>query len=698
MSRIFFFCCLFSCSFSFSGPIEKAFESLNRKDYYTADQLFRKSLKKNSSICAFGLTQLYLKHDYLLLDSAYRYVLISEASFSQVKAKSLKKFKEFGFDSLAIQSCKQMVSDAYFEQSIKQSNEEKFQSFIDFNPWSRHISNAIFLRDSVAFNQVKDQNNSAVTIKFLEKYPNSIYYNQGRSLLLDQQYYEETNHGLINDFIVFMNKFPENPHVIDAENRIFELSTLIKGVKEYETFIRRFPKNRNINEAWKMLYRIYMKDFDVARFEAFEKEFPDFPFKEELENERNLFLENYFPITLGEKIGYMNSQGKITIAPEYGDAGPFIEGLAVVLKGEKYGVINKKNETVIDFIYDEISTFNNGRAIAIRGEEYRLIDRSGRFISNNVFKDLSRHNSNYFIGLVDSLYCIYDINLNEVSVNKYNEVGRFIDGFSIVQKDRKFGLIDHLTFEVIPPQFDEIQKLDSDLYVYSINGKKGIVNSKGNKITAPIFDDISGFDQVNKIVVVKNGGNLSWIKSDGTKFFDTNFEYFPNAISLAQFSNDYAIIRKSGKYGLIDNKGNIAFKPSLDILGKYVGAIPTVKSNKWGLIDLKSKVVLPFEYELIESWSTFGILIQKNGLIGLMDYKLNKILPLEFNSIKLFEEQFFLVSKAGKFGLFDFNGKEVVPIIYDRIQLFEKDCLTLFVDNQMEYYFPKTKIHLKKAQ
>ena len=81
-----------------------------------------------------------------------------------------------------------------------------------------------------------------------------------------------------------------------------------------------------------------------------------------------------------------------------------------------------------------------------------------------------------------------------------------------------------------------------------------------------------------------------------------------------------------------------------------------------------------------------------------MDYKLNKILPLEFNSIKLFEEQFFLVSKAGKFGLFDFNGKEVVPIIYDRIQLFEKDCLTLFVDNQMEYYFPKTKIHLKKVQ
>jgi hypothetical protein len=149
---------------------------------------------------------------------------------------------------------------------------------------------------------------------------------------------------------------------------------------------------------------------------------------------------------------------------------------------------------------------------------------------------------------------------------------------------------------------------------------------------------------------------------------------------------------------LIDNKGKIAFKPSLDILGKYVGAIPTVKSNKWGLIDLKSKVVLPFEYELIESWSTFGILIQKNGLIGLMDYKLNKILPLEFNSIKLFEEQFFLVSKAGKFGLFDFNGKEVVPIIYDRIQLFEKDCLTLFVDKQMEYYFPKTKIHLKKTQ
>lgn len=698
MYRFFFFYILFSCTLGFSGTIEKGFDALQRKDFYTANQLFRKSLKKNSAPAAFGLAKLYLKHDYFNIDSAYRYILISEASLGSVNAKSLEKLKVFGFDSLAIQGCKQSVSDVYFELAIQQSTEENFQSFIDANPWSKNISSAIFLRDSVAFEKVKLQNNSNQTIKFLEKYPNTSYSNQGRALLFDQQYNEATSRGLVEDFVKFKNQFPENPHIIDAENRIYELSTKNGDIDDFKNFIQKFKDNRNINEAWKMLYQRYMKDFDAARFESFEKEFPDFPFKQELEKERNIFLENYFPIAQGDKIGYINSSGKITILPEYDEAGRFSEGLAVVSKDEKYGVINKKNERIVNFIYDEISTFENGRAIVLIGEEYKVIDRSGRFISNLAFKDISRYNANLFVGLLDSLYGFYDNNLNEISSNKYNEVGFLINGSAIVKLDEKFGIIDSLVVEIVSPQFDEIQRLETNYFLYSLSGKKGILDKKGLKITQPIYDDISNSIASNNTVAVKIGGGLNWIKMDGSKLVETNLEFYPNALNLGQFSNGYAIIRKTGKYGLIDEKGKVAFKPSAELMGRFVGNIPIAKSTKWGLIDFKSKVVLPFEYEIIESWGKFGILIQKNGLIGLLDFKLNTILKVEFNSIKHFEDQFFLVSKFGKFGLYDLNGNEVVPINYDRIQLFEKDCLTLIIGNETEYYFPKTKIHLKKAQ
>lgn len=698
MLRIVVLFLLFTCSFAYSGTVENAFKALNRKDYFTANQLFRKSLNKNTSVSAFGLTQLYLKHDYLCIDSAYKYILLAENTFQYVSTKKRIKFQFLQFDSLAIQSWKQVVSDAYFEIELINLSEENLQKFIDRNSWSRHLSKAIFFRDSIAFSFVLKQHNTVSSEAFMKKYPKSVFFDQAKNLFLDEQYKEITISGDISDYLSFLNTCPENPHVPDAENRIYEISVKNGNINDYISFIKTYTQNRNINEAWKKLYQLYMKDFDLKRFESFEREFPDFPFKHELESDQKLFSENYFPFVFEEKYGYMNSQGQCVIDPEYDEAGPFQEGLAVVSKGLKYGIINKKNEKVVDFIYDEILEFTNGRAIVLYNDLYNLIDRSGRVISNEVFKDISIFNSKYFFGVKDSSYEFFDFNLKEISKGKYNEIGMLVDGFSIVQKDNRFGLIDSALNEVIPVQFDALERFNEKLFTYTINGKKGIIKSDGVKIIEPLYDDISKFNPENNSAVVKIGNTVFWIKTDGSKLMESKFDYFSNVMDLAQFSNGFAIFKKKGKFGLIDEKGKIALKPTADIIGKYVGLIPMMKLNKWGLIDFKSKVILPYEYELIESWSNYGILVQKNGLIGLMDDKLEFILPISFNSINVFEDKYFIVTKGSKCGLYDFSGKEVLPIVYDRIKLFEKDCLTLYNTNEFEYYFTRTNIHLKRVK
>ncbi len=696
MLRIIVLFFLFVCSVAYSGSIEKAFNALNRKDYYTANQLFRKSIKKNPSISAFGLTQLYLKHDFLNLDSAYRYILISDSSFSKVSEKSRVKFKSLNFDSLSIQSWKQLVSDAYFEKELTQLSEHNLQNFINKNSWSRHVQEAIFLRDSIAFDEVLKIDSSLQTLVFLSKYPKAFYTEKAKKLLLDQQYEEKTKNGKLVDFERFIEEFPDNFHVVDAENRIYELSTAQGDLIAFREFILKYPQNRNISEAWKKLYQIYMKDFDIQRFESFEKEFPEYPFKEELIKDQILFFENYFPVIIEEKFGFMNSQGHVVITPEYDEAGPFQEGLSVVMKESKYGVINKKNERIVDFIYDQISEFINGRAIVLMDENYSVIDRSGRMISNEVFKDINVFNSKFFVALKDSIYQFYDLNLNQVKTKAYQEVGTVINGIAIVQNENQFGLIDSSLSEIIVPQFNELQRVNLSLFIYSLNGKKGVLNEKGLKITEPLFDDISDFNIVNNTAVVKIGNNIFWIRTDGTRLFEIAYEYYPSSINLAQFSKGYAIIKKKGKYGLIDEKGKIVFKPLAENLGKYVGYIPTTRLNKWGLIDFKSKVILPFEFELIEIWDNYGVLVKKDGLTGLLDKNLSIVLPTAFTSVKVFDDKYFIVTKGSKCGLFDFSGKEVLSVVYDRIQFFEKDCLILYKESEIEYYFPRTNIHLKR--
>jgi hypothetical protein len=110
-----------------------------------------KAAKKNPSISYFGLTQLYLKHDFLNLDSAYQCILRSEKSFSLLAPKKREKYQIHKFDSLSIQFWKQAVSDACFEVEQLNLTELGLQNFIDKNGWSRQIERAVFLRDSISF-------------------------------------------------------------------------------------------------------------------------------------------------------------------------------------------------------------------------------------------------------------------------------------------------------------------------------------------------------------------------------------------------------------------------------------------------------------------------------------------------------------------------------------------------------------------
>jgi outer membrane protein assembly factor BamD (BamD/ComL family) len=695
MIRFVFLLLFFQVFCAKSSKIDKAFSALNRKDYFTAQQLFIKTSKNKPSISYFGLTQLYLKHDFINLDSAYNFILRSENTFLKLPQKKRVKYQKYGFDSLSIQLWKQIVSDSLFHVEQKNLTEFGLQRFIEQNSWSRQIQKAVFLRDSLAFFESKNQNTSAKTNLFLGKYPNSVYVAKARIMLQDQQYRETTNSGNISDYEYFIALFPDNIYVPDAERRIYEISTQSGHLKDFEKFVSKYPQNANVNEAWRQLYRNYLSDFDISKFESFEKEYPNFPFKEDFKQDKLVFLENYFPVAVADKYGYMNSYGSIVIQPQFDEVGSFHNGLAVVGKDSKFGVINKKNELIVEFIYDEIVDFVGDRAIVVLNESYNLIDAFGKEISTNSLKELWNFSNDIYVGLKDSFYHFFDKNLYEISNLKCQEIGDLLNGYSVLQVSEKQGVIDSNLNVKIPFLFDEISRFDRNKFIYSMSGKKGLIGVEGVKITEPIFDEISQLNLENYSAVAKIGSTISWIKMDGIKLFDFTSEYFPNAFELAQFSKGFAVFKKKGKYGFIDEKSRLALKPSLETTSKYVNAIPVVKDSKWGLIDFKGKIIKSYEFDLLEDWNGRGILVQKNGLSGLWDYNFASVLPVEFNSIKVFENQFYIVTKGSKCGLYDFLGKPIIPIIYDRIQPFEKDCLTLINENEVSYYFIRTNHYLK---
>ncbi|MBN2353366.1 MAG: WG repeat-containing protein [Spirochaetales bacterium] len=93
------------------------------------------------------------------------------------------------------------------------------------------------------------------------------------------------------------------------------------------------------------------------------------------------FKEGMLRIISNGKIGYIDTTGRIAIAPIYraGSAGDFSDGLAFVAIEEKSGYIDKTGKTVIDFIYHKAGDFSEGLAFVETDDgTLRIIDKTGK--------------------------------------------------------------------------------------------------------------------------------------------------------------------------------------------------------------------------------------------------------------------------------------------------------------------------------
>src|SRR5690554_3336297 len=91
-----------------SCKINKGFEALDSYNYFEAKKYLEKSLKKNESPAAFGLSQIYFRTDnpFHNLDSAYHYSLLAVESFKESKSKKQEKWSkklDFTFEKAKLQ-------------------------------------------------------------------------------------------------------------------------------------------------------------------------------------------------------------------------------------------------------------------------------------------------------------------------------------------------------------------------------------------------------------------------------------------------------------------------------------------------------------------------------------------------------------------------------------------------------------------
>ncbi|MDW7695065.1 WG repeat-containing protein [Flammeovirgaceae bacterium SG7u.111] len=152
--------------------------------------------------------------------------------------------------------------------------------------------------------------------------------------------------------------------------------------------------------------------------------------------------------------------------------------------------------------------------------------------------------------------------------------------------------------------------------------------------------------------------------------------------------------------GLIDKAGNIISEiggSSVSNIGAFEKGRAWAKSGgKFGVIDGKGNVVVPFEYDVISDFSEGYAIARKNGKFGCIDGNGKAVLPFMFDGIQVPAEGACIVKKgrgkSGKWGLVNLQNKQLLPFEYSMIYPFKNGIARMRVGRKWGAVSTKGKV------
>jgi len=252
-----------------------------------------------------------------------------------------------------------------------------------------------------------------------------------------------------------------------------------------------------------------------------------------------------------------------------------------------YGYIDKTGRFVIAPQFGIAFGFSNGLA-RIQTEDYKngYIDKSGRV----VFWD--KRNTEDFFGnralfktdgnMPDSKTGYLDVTGEEAIAPTFDWGETFSEGVACVSRNKKARFIDGRGNVVIPFRFDSCRGFSEGLAAVAIQDQWGYIDKSGNVVIEPRFAEAEQFSDGVAVVRVP--------RNEEKPREEQRYKSGSNIVSV-----------KSGKFGVVDRKGRLILAAQFVQLGNFSnglawanlgnGYIVDGYPDKWGYINKSGKFV-----------------------------------------------------------------------------------------------------------
>ena len=224
----------------------------------------------------------------------------------------------------------------------------------------------------------------------------------------------------------------------------------------------------------------------------------------------------------------------------------------------------------------------------------------------------------------------------------------------------------------------------SDLILVEKNGVYGYLNRHTRRLLKPGLDYQDALPFSCGRGVVKRNGKWGAIDEKGDIAVDLIYE------SLTTFAEDKAYCKINGKYGCIGLNGEIIFEPIYQFSGTYHEDFCAVKlGDQWGYVNKEGNKTSAFIFDGARPFSC--------GLAGdLFDDKWNYInysgkmviqspITSPYQDCCDFADGYAAVKQKGKWGFIDTDGEKAVPCRYQEVGMFKDNMFPVKKNDKWGY-------------
>lgn len=377
-----------------------------------------------------------------------------------------------------------------------------------------------------------------------------------------------------------------------------------------------------------------------------------------MKNKKNAIIILLLILCIGGSVTYL-------MANRYDYIGEYNQyNLAKAEKKGKFGFVDKKKKPIVPIEYDKVEDFTDtALAIVTKDNKLGCVNAEGSLIIPTMYSEIE----------------IGELNKNKMALVKADGVENFVDvhGKKVyesfervescewikVKKDGRYGCIDNDANTIMPCEYAELDISYSygESVMVTADGIKNFLSMDGKAL----YDEVSAPDS-NGWTKVKADGKYGYVDQYGNVVVPAEYE----TLELEEFqSSGYAKLLGDGKLNFVDINGNLLYQ-QVGAFGEN-GLAPVQDSEGfWGYIDKNGTEVIDCYYQEANEFGSNGLAKVKEGrLYGYINELGVMMIQAVYEELSDFSESGVALAKLGGHSKFIdcFGGKK-----YDYVSPFNE--------------------------